>query len=146
MNVKLSPEKKIAFLAALADTGQITKACKAIDIARPTAYEWRALDPEFARAWDAAKDRSMDVLEDEAFRRAHDGDANVIPGKYGEIIRTEYSDTLLIFLLKGGKPNKYRERVDVRTGELKDKSEAELMAELETLRKQTDAISTEGLV
>jgi len=52
-----------------------------------------------------------DALEDEAIRRAHDGTMKpVFHGgkKVGEV--REYSDKLLIFLLKGCKPEKYAVR------------------------------------
>ncbi len=52
-----------------------------------------------------------DLLEDEAVRRAKDGvEEPVYQG--GKLVGhvQKYSDTLLIFLLKGAKPEKFRER------------------------------------
>lgn len=112
-SVKVTPEKKAAFCAALAASGgSVTRACQAIDVARLTAYRWRDADPEFAKAWDEAKAAGLDALEDEALRRAFEGyDKPVVhQGVITDTVR-EYSDTLAIFLLKGGKPEKYRERV-----------------------------------
>lgn len=111
--VKVTPEKKAAFCAALAAAGgNVTRACEAIDVARLTAYRWREDDPEFAAAWDEAKSAGLDALEDEALRRAFEGiDKPIVhQGVITDTVR-EYSDTLAIFLLKGGKPEKYRERV-----------------------------------
>jgi hypothetical protein len=65
------------------------------EMCRQAAYEWRDCDPDFAADWDKAKDRGADALEDIAVRRAAAGQ----------------SDTLLIFLLKGAKPDKYKDRV-----------------------------------
>lgn len=146
MTIKATPEKKVAFLAALVETCSVAHACKAVDINRCTAYRWRDAEPEFARAWDSAKDLGVEILEDEAVRRAYEGVLQQTLTKDGKEIatRTEYSDTLLIFLLKGNRPNKYRERMDVRTGELKDKSEAELRAELEQLLRQTNQPAAAG--
>jgi hypothetical protein len=114
--MKLTPERKAAFCAALiASGGNVSRACEAVDIARPTAYEWRDEDEAFARAWDRAKEIGLDTLEDEAVRRAYEGiDEPIV--HLGVITDTmkKYSDTLMIFLLKGGKPEKYRERVDQR--------------------------------
>lgn len=110
---KLTTERVTAFCAALsAAGGNITRACEAVGISRQTAYEWRGLHPEFAEAWDLARQQGMDALEDEATRRAYEGYAKPVVhlGKVTDTV-TEYSDTLLIFLLKGGKPEKYRERV-----------------------------------
>lgn len=111
--VKVTPEKKIAFCAALAASGgSVTRACQAIDVTRMTAYRWRDDDPAFAKEWDAAKAAGLDALEDEALRRAFEGfDKPIVhQGVITDTVR-EYSDTLAIFLLKGGKPEKYRERV-----------------------------------
>lgn len=113
--MKVTPEKKIAFCAALAASGgSVTRACEAIDVARLTAYRWREADAEFAKAWDDAKRAGLDALEDEALRRAYEGyDKPIVhQGVITDTVR-EYSDTLAIFLLKGGKPEKYRDNARV---------------------------------
>lgn len=114
--MKLTPERKAAFCAALiASGGNVSRACEAVDIARQTAYEWREEDTEFAKSWDRAKEIGLDTLEDEAVRRAYEGvDEPIVHlGVVTDTVK-KYSDTLMIFLLKGGKPEKYRERVDQR--------------------------------
>ena len=68
--MKLTPEKLTAFIAALAQTGIVAKACEAVDISRQTAYGWREDHPEFAKAWDKAMTIGVTALEDEAARRA----------------------------------------------------------------------------
>jgi hypothetical protein len=88
---------KAVFLEALRQHGQVTKAAKRARIGRMTAYRERDADPVFAQAWRDALDIGVDALEDEARRRAFDG-----------------SDTLLIFLLKGHRPERYRERQHVQ--------------------------------
>ena len=72
-SMKLTPEKLTAFCAALAETGIVARACKAVGIARQTAYEWRDEIPEFAAAWDRALRIGVSALEDEAHRRAFEG-------------------------------------------------------------------------
>ena len=111
--MKLTPEKLAAFCAALASTGgNVTRACEAVDISRMTAYGWRKDDPTFAKAWDEAKAIGLEALEDEALRRAFEGyDKPIVHmGVVTDTVK-EYSDTLAIFLLKGGKPEKYRDNV-----------------------------------
>ena len=54
---------------------------------RSTAYLWRREDPEFAAKWDDAVADGIDLLEDEARRRALEG-----------------SDKLLMFLLERRRP------------------------------------------
>lgn len=106
--------KKERFVLALAKTGNVSEACKTAGIGRKTAYRYREDDPEFASAWNEALDEAADALEGEARRRAVTGTLKPIFHK-GAICGKvrEYSDTLLIFLLKGARPERYRERVDV---------------------------------
>lgn len=114
MNLKRTPEKYTAFLAVLAETCNVGKACQGAGIVRTTAYEWRDTDPDFAAAWDKALKVGVSALEDEAHRRGFEGvDKPVFhQGTACGTIR-EYSDTLAIFLLKAHDPEKYRERSDV---------------------------------
>ena len=110
-------KKRQAFLAALAETGNILKSSEIARVARRTAYDWKAADPEFADAWERALDIGADALEDEAVRRAVDGVEEPVfyQGKACGVVR-KYSDTLLIFLLKGRRPEKYRDRSSPVTG------------------------------
>lgn len=112
--MKVTPEKKAAFCAALvASGGNVSRACQAIDVARLTAYRWREEDPDFAADWDKAKAAGLDALEDEAIRRAFEGiDKPIVHQGFITDTVKEYSDTLAIFLLKGGKPEKYKDRVE----------------------------------
>jgi hypothetical protein len=71
--MKLTPEKLTAFLAVLADTCQVRKACAAIDVSAYTAYKWRKELPEFAEAWEDAMRAGVMNLESEAHRRAFEG-------------------------------------------------------------------------
>lgn len=103
-----------AFLAALADTGSVSRACKVAKVGRTAAYEHREADADFAAAWKDAERISVELMEDEARRRAVEGCRKpVFQGgkRVGEIL--EYSDTLLIFLLKARRPDVYRERSTV---------------------------------
>jgi len=76
---------------------------------RRAPYQRARRDPAFASAWAAAQEASIDLLEAEARRRAMTS-----------------SDALLMFLLKAHRPERYRERVDVR---LELRAEAERVAE-----------------
>lgn len=105
---------KLVFLKELQRTGIVGTACKKAKISRSTAYKTRDEDVDFAAAWDIALDDATDNMEQEAWRRGVKGTVKpVYQGKehVGDI--REYSDTLLIFMLKGIRPDKYRERTDV---------------------------------
>lgn len=110
--IPISEEQWCTFLAALAECGSVTKSAEAAGFARLSAYRRRKDDPEFAAAWDEARLIGGEGLEDEARRRAFDGwdEPKYHQGVVVGAIR-KYSDTLLIFLLKGIFPEKYRNRV-----------------------------------
>lgn len=118
-------EKKLGFLAVLAECCQVGKACRALKISRSAAYQWRSEDEQFRAAWDRAMKVGLTALEDEAHRRAFDGTLKPIYQggvKCGTV--REYSDTLAIFLLKSHDPEKYRDRKEVRMDARVDVAEA----------------------
>jgi AcrR family transcriptional regulator len=105
-------EARALFLEKLAATGHITRSCKAAGVPRRTIYNWRKADEAFAAAWDEAVELAIDALEDEAIRRAKDGVLKPVfqGGKKVGTVR-EYSDGLLQFLLKGKRPERYKDRL-----------------------------------
>lgn len=93
---KLTPKKadewRPVFLEALRNSANIRVACRAAGISRQAAYKARAASEEFRAAWDEALEDAIDMLEAIAQDRAR-----------------KQSDTLMIFLLKAHRPEKYRE-------------------------------------
>ncbi len=110
---------KPAFLKALSDTANVRSSCQAAGIDRSTAYDHRASDPEFKAAWETALEDACDVLEAIARKRAAD-----------------VSDTLLIFLLKAHRPEKYRENIRVETV---DKVQLEIVEEIIAVNENHEA-------
>ncbi|MFK7088674.1 hypothetical protein AAFM71_07640 [Chromobacterium violaceum] len=109
---KVTPEKVAAFLDALSESANVSSAAKKIKVSRTHLYRLRDEDEEFAAAWNEAVQLGTAALEDEAVRRAKVGTLRPVfykGEKCGEI--REYSDTLLIFLLKARDPDKYADRV-----------------------------------
>lgn len=107
--------KKRAFLAAYAEVGTITRAAELAGVSRRTHTNWLndiENGPAYAEAFATAGQQACDRLEQEARRRAIEGTLKPVFHKGEEcgVVR-EYSDTLLIFLMKGAMPEKYRERV-----------------------------------
>jgi hypothetical protein len=99
-----------AFLIALEKTGSVTEAAKLAGIDRAKSYHYKRTDEKFAALWDQALDIAADSLEDEARKRAFAG-----------------SDVLLMFLLKGIRPQKWREsRATIPPAELNRLIEVEL--------------------
>lgn len=115
-----APRKRdwaVDFLAALEERVTVEAACREIGIERSTAYRRRQRDEEFALAWHDVDEATTQRMEREAFRRAVDGFKSDVLYK-GSVVgsETKYSDTLLIFLLKARRPEKYRENVRIEHG------------------------------
>ncbi len=117
------------FIAALAKRGVVLDACRAAHVGRATAYEHKAADPEFAKAWAAALEEAADAMEHEAWRRAVEGlvrkkftrtgEPITDPATGNQYFEREYSDSLLQFLLKASRPGKFRETAKVEhSGEI----------------------------
>ena len=88
-------EWRDAFLEALRSTPIIKQACRAAGVSRKVAYDWRKKDGEFAAEWNDALQDGIDTLEEILMRRAEERDT-----------------VAMIFLLKGLRPKKYRERYE----------------------------------
>src|SRR3990167_5620358 len=102
------------FLQKLSEYGNVSQAAKSLDINPVYLYKLRREFPELKVIWDRAARIGAKALEDEARRRAYEG-VNKPVFHEGEVcghIR-QYSDTLLIFLLKAHFPEKYRENVSI---------------------------------
>lgn len=140
---RVSHPKKRSFLAAYAENGNISQSAAIAGIPRRTHYDWLAADPSYAAAFEQAGEQAADALEREARRRATEGvrkerlffyKGAVITDRDGEPIRevtTEFSDTLLIFLLKGVRPDKYADRLKLDLHrEIRERAE-KLAAELD---------------
>lgn len=106
-----------AFLEAYAQVGNISAAAKHAHIDRGSHYVWMNNVEGYPDAFAEAHERAIDRLETEAVRRAvigvdkpqtHKGriqyNADGTP-----VTVKEYSNALLIFLLKAGRPHKYRD-------------------------------------
>lgn len=135
--LKLIERKQEIFLQTMAKGLSMTAALKAADLTDTTVYRWRKELEGFNERWIAAEEAGTDVLEDELLRRAKDGvkrmkftakgtpcmvrcdaddpEAEEYQDREGNPIymkpysEQEYSDTLGIFLLKGRRPQKYRD-------------------------------------
>ena len=107
----LAKKKRKVFLSILAKTGVVAEAARAVGYTdTATLQQYRRNDEEFAEAWDYALEAAANILEEEADRRAKDGVLEPVFYK-GAVAgyKTNYSDTLLMFRLRGLKPGMYRE-------------------------------------
>ena len=107
----LAKKKRRVFLDILAKTGKVAEAARACGYTdTATLQAFRRQDEDFAEAWDFALESAAHVLEEEGWRRAQDGVLEPVFYK-GKVAgyKTNYSDTLLMFMLRGLKPGVYRE-------------------------------------
>lgn len=134
------------FLLSLSKYANVSAAVRVARVSRNFVYTQREADPAFAVAWDEALQTAVEGLEREAWRRAQTG-VRREKGVYhkGELlateVTTEYSDTLMIFLLKAHDP-KYRDTINVnvlikqeaaRLAALTGGNEADIMQEFNAL-------------
>ncbi len=98
-----TPERQRAFIAALADTGSVKCAARAVNMSPEGAY-WLRRQPgseTSRRAWEAALDFGVQRLKDEAFDRALNGQLSpvFVAGKLKGFRRIK-NDRLLMFCLR----------------------------------------------
>ena len=127
----INSRDKNEFLNYYIQLGTISKAAKKAGISRQTHYDWLKNDKKgvYHRAFELADKMAADLLEEEAFRRAVEGDTQVIYYKGEEVGRRRvYSDQLLSLLLKGKKPQ-YRDNTEINTNINVDLSEAVSVAQ-----------------
>ncbi|MGO9178436.1 MAG: hypothetical protein ACLQHS_04040 [Candidatus Limnocylindrales bacterium] len=96
------------FLEAMRATGNVRLSADAAGVDRTTPYRLAQRDPSFQAAWAEAEQDAIDVLEATARQRA-----------------LSSSDQLLMFLLRGLRPERYGSAVDVR---LELRADAERLA------------------
>lgn len=128
---EISNPKKRAYLVALTLTPNLQRASDIAGISSMTGYLWRTKaaeteeDEAFQDAVDIARSIAVERAESEAWRRAIEGIEKPIFGSLGSDPNTgkslgtgqigsvtEYSDNLTMFMLKGHRPEKYRERFE----------------------------------
>jgi hypothetical protein len=120
---KISHPRKRAFLAAFGRVGNVSRAAHLAGINRRTHTQWLKDDAAYGTAFEDAREHAADHLVEVATAYAHAGNA-----------------PLLQFLLKGLRPEVYRERYE-HTGkdggplafELVDQARDTLMRKLERL-------------
>lgn len=128
------------FLVEFALCGNVLRSANKARITRRTVYLWLETDAEFKKLYELAREDAIDALEEEARRRAHDGYLKPVY-QQGEMVGQirEFSDTLMVLLLKGHKPETYKDRVE-QSGKVKVQPEPQLdtsvytLEELETLK------------
>lgn len=82
-------------MKSIKNSSNVRAACEAAGISRQMAYLHRSTSLRFAALWDEALEDAADILEARAW------------------VRSEVSDTILMFMLKAHRPGKYRETINI---------------------------------
>ena len=91
--------------------GRVDLACAAAGVDRTTHYWWMKNDPEYRKSFEEAREEACGLLEDEAVRRAYKGTSRPQAIGGGKVIMvTEFSDQLLMFLLKCRNPKVFGDK------------------------------------
>lgn len=105
-----TPERQLHFIEALADTGSVEAACKAVDMSTVGAYQLRRQPgaEQFRAAWEAALQLGVARIEDVVMDRALNGVEEPLYS-YGKLVgsRTRYNDRLLMFILRNRAPERF---------------------------------------
>ena len=107
-------EARQRFLDLYAERGTFVECCRIAGLSYNSVQHAIERDPDFAERFKEAEQRVLEKLEQEAMRRAVEGTV-VRSRKFwhgelvGEDIKTEYSDNLLMMLLRARAPERYRE-------------------------------------
>lgn len=105
---------KAAFLTAYEAIGTVTGAAVQSGVNRTHVYDWLAEDDAFAKAFEASKERAVDLAEQELRRRGIAGyDKPVYQGGKRVGVIREFSDACLIFYLKGRRRDVFGDRQEV---------------------------------
>jgi hypothetical protein len=106
-------KKRNAFIEVFKRTGNITYAAEQVGINRTTHFTWMKKDPKYVVRFNSAREEAADVMEAEAWRRGVKGVDKPVFYRGEEVAKIkEYSDLLLIFLLKANRPEKFRDKVE----------------------------------
>lgn len=128
--------RQCAFLAAYGLCGCVTFAARYARISRRSHYAWLQTSEDYASSFSLARDEAGDMLEAEARRRAVDGTPRkaftadgqpVIDPETGlQYVERQYSDMLLIVLLRAARPEKFKERVQLEHERTDEEIDAEI--------------------
>jgi hypothetical protein len=117
---KWAPSARVkAFLEVYRATASVSRAARAAKIRRESHYKLLERSPSYRKIFAAAGIEAAQILEDEAVRRAVEGVKRPVL-YHGELVKVhgkrliefEYSDSLLLALLRAKKPHEYKDRVE----------------------------------
>jgi hypothetical protein len=146
------------FPACFAGCCNVLRAARAAKVGRATHYQWMDEDPTYPARFREAQRVAVRALEDEAVRRAHDGERKLVTykgkpvkdvdGKF--LYETVRDSQLLMFLLKAYDRKRFGDKIDTTfgpnwNGNLEDLPEEFLRQVLAKLDAQAAAIAAKQI-
>lgn len=113
MPVKKTKARLRAILSALEAGATYAEAARVAQISYSTIRYWRQKDEDFAEACKVAFEAGTDLIETEARRRAVEGVEKPVgfhQGRHTGLYVRDYSDSLLVLLLKARRPEMYKDQ------------------------------------
>jgi hypothetical protein len=139
-----SKAKAEAFLAALADTCNVSEACRQSGVSVASAYRHRNTDAGFRAGWVEAIASAYRQLELVLLNRAFNGTEKVVTRRDGSEERMmEYSERLALTLLKMHRDTAVEAEAEVSPAEANEVRER-IIAKLKRLRKRFEADDAEA--
>ena len=136
---KITEAAKETWLDSFRASGNFALSCRRIKYTQQAVRKWLKNDPEFVRKYEEAKEESIAVLEAELRRRAVHGIDKPVWYKGEQVgVVKEFSDVLLMFLLKSLRPEVYRDRVDINA-QVSNQSLADIMLQGAQQLKEVEA-------
>lgn len=165
MKLDLPSVKQAEFLAAYSRLGHITLAAAVAGVNRSSHYSWMKEDPTYLERFQAAHEQALDYVEDVVMESAtqgieepviYQGQLSYLPlfDEAGNVVRDENgyiklsnkpltvrkrNDVAAFFLLKAGRPDKYRENSTVELKGSVDVIVQKLTAGRQRLAKRDEA-------
>ena len=100
-----TPRTRARVIEEFRKLGRIDLACAAVEVDRTDHYRWIKRHADYRAAFEEAREQVNGLLEDEAFRRAHHGTMRPVTVAGQLVMVHEFSDQLLMFLLKCRNPS-----------------------------------------
>jgi hypothetical protein len=108
--VRHTPHTRARVIQEFRRTGRVDLACASVGVDRACHYRWLKDHPDYSQAFNEARDQVNGLLEDEAVRRAYHGTAKPVSIGGQLVMMTEFSDQLLMFLLKCRNPTVFGDK------------------------------------
>ena len=136
------PNKAVALVLCMAQVGVVRRSLEFTEVPSYRLIQWKKSLKGFRKAWARAKSYAADGLEEALYERAVKGHRTEVwfRGEMMGFRQAPPSDILLIFALKGLRPNKYKDRVGKDDRDTEGLTAKDLAGLLDRMHNGSDSI------